>query len=412
MKYITTLFSFFLLIFHADAQNLGGRWAGEVTQEGKPGIFLYEINLTQTGETVSGTATSRKKEGGSEAAFEVGGVWDGSTLTLQEVRQTQPPNARWCLKHIRLQLADCEGVACLKGNWEAEGCTPGKMELSRDEESGMRDDAAGAASSLIPPPSSLTGRWFGRLSQSDREYGFYFEMDLKEDGTGVSKIYSDGEGGNATHRLNWTWDEPSGALRFEETGIEEKSVADWRWCIKSARLPLKKEANRLSLSGDWQGFIEGFTGETGTCASGDLYLEKPLFKKEELTQAPVYQQYVKQNGRTVQVQRLMEVQKKTVKIRVWDNGTVDGDILTLFLNGKIIVKNYRVTRQKHETIVTLDQPVNYLILHAINLGSISPNTVAVSVDDGVLEQVVIVSSNLKESGAIMMREFKVGEAKE
>jgi hypothetical protein len=86
---------------------------------------------------------------------------------------------------------------------------------------------------------------------------------------------------------------------------------------------------------------------------------------------------------------------------------VDGDILSLFLNGDLIIKNYRVTRQKYETIVKLDKPTNFIILHAINVGSISPNTVAVSVDDGTQEQVVIISSNLARSGAIMLREFTV-----
>jgi hypothetical protein len=138
-------------------------------------------------------------------------------------------------------------------------------------------------------------------------------------------------------------------------------------------------------------------------------LEKPVIKKEEAAQKPVYQDYLTNQGRKVQAERVLEVRRKQVKIRVWDNGTVDGDVLSLFVNGELLLKNYRVTRNKYELFVTLDKPVNYLILHAINLGSISPNTVAVSVDDGTGEQVVIVSSNLDTSGAVMIREFTVKE---
>jgi len=198
-------------------------------------------------------------------------------------------------------------------------------------------------------------------------------------------------------------------------------VPSWRWCIKSGSLYFKKEENRRSLAGAWTGYIEGFTAESGPCAPGHLYVEKPIFKKEDLVQPPAgappsdlaakpagVAGYEKNQGREVDVIRVLEVKNKTVRIRVWDNGTVDGDICTLFLNGEIILKNYRVTRQKHETIVTLDKPVNYLILHAINLGKISPNTIAVSVDDGTGEQVVMVSSTLKKSGAVMIREFTVG----
>jgi hypothetical protein len=79
----------------------------------------------------------------------------------------------------------------------------------------------------------------------------------------------------------------------------------------------------------------------------------------------------------------------------------------LFLNGKMLLNKYRATRRKYEIPVTLEKPVNYLILHAINLGNITPNTVAVSVDDGRGEQIIMVSSTLKSSGAIMIREFRI-----
>jgi hypothetical protein len=152
-------------------------------------------------------------------------------------------------------------------------------------------------------------------------------------------------------------------------------------------------------------------------------VERPVFKKEEITvehapaagkEAPAVtplavKDYVKKQKREVEVERVLEVKNKTIRIRVWDNGTVDGDVCTLFLNGEMILKNYRVTRNKHVITVKLEKPVNYIILHAINLGSITPNTIAVSVDDGTGEQVVIVSSNLGTSGAIMIREFTVGE---
>jgi hypothetical protein len=147
-----------------------------------------------------------------------------------------------------------------------------------------------------------------------------------------------------------------------------------------------------------------------------LYVEQPIFDQDETVAKPgepakpaqvELKAYETKTKRDVDVERVLEVKSKTVRIRVWDNGTVDGDVLSLFLNGDQILKNYRVTRQKHETIVKLDKPTNFIILHALNVGTISPNTVAVSVDDGVQEQVVIISSNLDKSGAIMIREFTV-----
>jgi hypothetical protein len=409
------------------AQDFSGAWTGELRQNGKPDVFEYRIDLTQKGNKVEGFATSKGKDG-TVARFEIGGVWNGQHLAIQEVDQLEPPNARWCLKHIRLSFSEKNGIATLAGNWEAQGCTPGTLTLSRQTSSNQIEN--GTPSSLpdksgqaIPHPSSLiTGKWSGHLSQSDRDYGFYFEMKFEEGGSGTSHITSDGEGGNAVHRLRWTFDEAAGRLDFEELELIEESVPSWRWCMKSGSLFFKKEESRLSLKGDWKGYIEGFDLQSGPCAPGYLYVEKPVFKQEELVQRPAdsppsalpakpigVTDYEKKTKRDVEVERVLEVKNRTIRIRVWDNGTIDGDICTLFLNGEMILKNYRVTRNKHETIVKLEKPVNYLILHAINTGSISPNTVAVSVDDGTQEQVVIVSSNLKTSGAVMIREFTVGE---
>lgn len=247
-------------------------------------------------------------------------------------------------------------------------------------------------------------------------------MKLNTDGTGTSTIISDGEGGNATLSLNWNFDDSSGLMHFKETAIIEKSVPDWRWCLKSGQLKMKETVHWKSMQGSWAGYIEGYSESRGACAPGELFLEQPILNSGELilpdisttsdhpTLNPVPPDlagYVKDQKREVEVNRVVEVKGRRIKIWVWDNGTIDGDVLSLFLNGKMLLHQHRATRQKYEMLVTLEKPVNYLILHAITLGSISPNTVAVSIDDGSGEKIIMVSSTLKSSGAIMIREFKV-----
>ncbi|MBI1224733.1 MAG: hypothetical protein GC192_05815 [Bacteroidetes bacterium] len=404
-------FFFLFLVKIGHTQSLNGEWSGEITQDGKPNSFHYSLSLTQEGDKVFGTATSSNADGSGAAKFKVGGQLEGTMLVLQEVLQLEPENARWCLKHMRLQFADNQGVATLEGNWEAQGCKPGFMKL----ELAVGNQGSGNPSKSQYPNTPVHGRYAGNLSQSDRDYGFYFEMEFNKDGTGTSHIVSDGEGGNATHRLHWTFDETAQRLDFEETEIIEESVPSWRWCMKSGSLFYQKESFRRSLTGAWSGFIEGHTLQDGPCAPGKLFVEQAILEQNvpaKSIDSPVAKpieigQYEKKTQRNVDVERVMEVRNKTVRIRVWDNGTVDGDVLSLFLNGDLILKNYRVTRQKYETIVKLDKPTNFIILHCLSVGSISPNTVAVSVDDGFQEQVVIISSNLKNSGAIMLREFTV-----
>jgi hypothetical protein len=413
---------FFLLVSSSlFSQNWAGTWSGEVTQDGKPDTFIYTIEMEQEGPKLFGTSTSKNVNGGGDAQFEIGGVYDGETMTLQEVKQLEPPNAKWCLKHIRFTTSAADDSDILEGKWEAQGCTPGSIVLRRQMIKGIEEEQEIETDFSQNSTSDIPGKYTGTLSQSDREYGFFFEIHLAEDGTGTSNIISDGEGGNALHQLKWTFDEAKSEIYLTEKKVLEKSVADWPWCIKRAALFYQKDKNRLSLTGNWEGFIEGYDSKSGACAPGHLYVERPIFKNEEIvsvkntagentrmTEPQGIQQYKKQEKRDVSVDRVLEVKNNTVRVRVWDTGIVDGDILSLFVNGQMILENYRVSSRKHETIIKLDKPTNFLILHAINLGKISPNTVAVSVDDGIEEQVVIMSSNLDKSGAIMIRQFDVG----
>jgi hypothetical protein len=177
--------------------------------------------------------------------------------------------------------------------------------------------------------------------------------------------------------------------------------------MKSAKLTILQNQNRKELVGDWWGYIEGYDQESGPCAPGQLYLEQPIIKREEKIEIPKFHEYVEDQSRPVNVGRVLEVKSQNIQIKVWDNGIVDGDVLSLFLNGKKLLENHRVSKRKYAMNIKLEKKTNYLILHAEDLGDITPNTVAVSVDDGVKEQRIILSSNLRESGAVMIRQFQI-----
>jgi len=377
-------------------QDFTGPWQGMLTQEGKPSTFEYHLKLEFDGEQYSGFSQSVLADG-SKGTFRLTGFWQDSTLFLQEIEQIEPPDGGWCLKQLRLQP---DGHGALKGDWAAPGCTPGKVSLQRPQ-----------TATPAPPSAPPLGRWTGYLAQSDRDYGFYFELELEPDGTGSSFIDSDGPGGTARHQLSWSFDSTSNELHFRELRILEKSDPQWRWCIKNATLNWNHDSLRHRLEGDWQGFIEGYAHDPqkGACAPGTLYLEQVILPPPEtaVRTAVDFSVYEQQARRVIRVGRAVEVQRPDIRIKVWDNGTVDGDELTLFLNGKKILENHRVTKHKYSIPVHLDSPYNVLILHAVDLGDIVPNTVAVSIDDGTEEQTLIISSNLHESGAILIRHFTV-----
>lgn len=377
----------------AVAQTWNGTWSGYSEQEGIKGRFYYEIQLSEQAGKISGTATSSSPDGQQSAGFKIAAVWQNGQLLLQEFEQTSPAPPRWCLKMARLQLQTRPDSLILEGAWTADRCRPGKMRIA------IRNDAKEV--------STITGQWTGHLSQSDRSYGFFYQIQLLADGTGTSYIVSEGSGGSARHSLKWQQDS-SGAILLSELEVLEKTDPQWKWCIKNARMLIRRETLRQVLEGDWSGMLEGQHTAKGACAPGAVFLEQPILPD---TLASVSQiqatQYISEQGRQVEVNHVIEVARSDIRIQVWDNGVADGDVATLFLNGKKILGRYRVNKSKYSIPVKLLTDNNILVLHAESLGSVPPNTIAVSVFDGQKEQTIVLCSNLKESGAVLIRTFQV-----
>lgn len=81
-------------------------------------------------------------------------------------------------------------------------------------------------------------------------------------------------------------------------------------------------------------------------------------------------------NRTKKLQTVIPVTANKIELRFYDNAQIDGDSIALFLNGKMLFKNIRLTDQAY--VVTLDAKDlgddNELVMVAENLGSIPPNT--------------------------------------
>lgn len=387
-------FLLFILPIGLCAQEIDGKWVGWLSQDGKKDTFYYEINIAQNGDGISGVAFSSLNQGKVQARFVLSGVKQGGKIVIQEVEQIEPEKPKWCLKYMTLQS---DGAGAYYGDWKADGCTPGKVYLARP----------GANEGNEEKPFTYVGRWTGHLSQSDRAYGFFYEVNLKPDGTGVSTIVSEGNGGTAQIALEWDTLTEAAHLRIIEREVVEKTETKWPWCIKYAELYLTKVDGKYLLDGDWSGHIEGHDSESGPCAPGRMHLERPILKPVNRQRAKEeFDPYQAKFQRKVKIDNVIQVQSKKLRIKVWDNGTVDGDYVTLLLNGKKILDNYRVDKRKWAIPVQVLDGDNFLILHAEDLGDISPNTVAVSIDDGVKEEIIVMSSNLEVSGAILIKPFR------
>ncbi len=105
-------------------------------------------------------------------------------------------------------------------------------------------------------------------------------------------------------------------------------------------------------------------------------------------------------GRTTDIQDEIALTSRNVSISVWDHGTIDGDIVSVYVNGRKVVDEVTLDGPDNKFVVntTLDfNGYNYILLHAHNEGSISPNTASLEINDGT-SHTVSLESDLLTSG--------------
>jgi hypothetical protein len=106
------------------------------------------------------------------------------------------------------------------------------------------------------------------------------------------------------------------------------------------------------------------------------------------------------NGRKYKVQQTVEVANDVVKIQVYDKNRVDGDIISIYLNGEVLIEDFEVTKEKKEFTLNLKEGSNTLVMYALNAGRIPPNTAAIAVNNKGKYKVSTLVSDFNTSGAL------------
>lgn len=111
-----------------------------------------------------------------------------------------------------------------------------------------------------------------------------------------------------------------------------------------------------------------------------------------------------ENRTTSIKQKAVDLKEENLTLSVLDHRTYDQDTISLNLNGEWILENHPLTYKAHKIDITIDpSKENYLILHAVNLGKIPPNTAAIDIySEGKLQKRVVLNSDLNESEMILL----------
>lgn len=105
-------------------------------------------------------------------------------------------------------------------------------------------------------------------------------------------------------------------------------------------------------------------------------------------------------GRKVHTQHRIKVKQKNIQVYVWDNRVIDGDIISVNVNGRWLLEKVTLRRRKKKIKISLDKKNNFLLVHAINEGSTPPNTTAITIKAGKVKKLLLLRASKKSSAAI------------
>ncbi len=244
----------------------------------------------------------------------------------------------------------------------------------------------------------INGFWKGRLVM---EPGGCFpvyniELQLQTEGTSIR--------GNSYHysdTTNYVKEEFEGIYDTitKSINIQEEKVSLFRIppdcipCIKKYSLSFHTDGKEEQLRGSWTG--KTMDGKSN-CPPGTIVLTrilKPAFKPEV---PPVLIE------RKLELVKEIKVDTGNLRLDFYDNGVIDGDIISVYVNDVAVVSNQVLAAKPITIYIRIDpsKPRQEMVMVGENLGSIPPNTALMIVNANDKRYQVYLTSDDKKNAMV------------
>lgn len=376
------------------AQNISGQWIGKFTSEEDPrgGGTDYVLEIEATGNQLSGYSYTYFSIAGKRyfVICRLKGNYDKGSKSLvvnevETIKTNTPPDFDNCHQSHQLTYLKQKDKETLVGKWKPseKGSTCGKgfTELERKaliKEAPIKMDEAKKANSEIksnstqkglpqtstkPKPSTTTPIKTPPLASNQKKATTPKKI-VPQNPTVASK---------PTVNNNPPKTEPKPVTIEEPVGQAPPKVA--QQTVKDNNAD-KKNSDKSALH-----------TESAKAKSMSDNAKEKLAK------------------RTYQVIKVIEVSHPSIKVDIYDNGQVDGDIVSIYLNEKQLIASKMLTAQPITLQINVDEKedVYDLIMYAESLGSIPPNTALMIVTTPTQRYEINISSNEQTSGAIRFK---------
>jgi hypothetical protein len=244
----------------------------------------------------------------------------------------------------------------------------------------------------------INGIWKGKLVM---EPGGCFpvyniELQLTVSGnniSGVSYHYSD-TSNFVKETFNGNYKVDSNNIAISEIGVTTFRIPqDCIPCIKKYALSFHKGGNEEQLRGTWTG--RTMDNKTN-CPPGTIVLTritKSAFKPnlpKTLTE------------RKSELVREIKVDTGTIRLDFYDNGVVDGDTISVYVNDMPAVSRRLLTAKPVSTNVKIDlhRTIQEVVMVGENMGSIPPNTALMIINAGDKRYQLYLTSDEKKNAMV------------
>jgi hypothetical protein len=255
----------------------------------------------------------------------------------------------------------------------------------------------------------ITGIWKGNSAKTvftKHPEAIVMEFSVFNDTviTGVSHLYYEGNKFEH-HKINGKFNLADSTILLKESFIETnmpQGVFEVKYKMK-----LKLVNNNWRLEGNWK----GVDGLLRYLPFNNVWLEKledSVEKKDTVSmsfQLAKADTLYKMPDRQTDIQRIIEItdsEKDSIKIDVYDNGEVDGDSISLYLNDKPIINKSIISEKPISFYLTLSRERQFdkIKMVAENLGNIPPNTALMIITTNKKRYEIRLTSDLIKTAAV------------
>jgi hypothetical protein len=127
-----------------------------------------------------------------------------------------------------------------------------------------------------------------------------------------------------------------------------------------------------------------------------------IIERKEISPTMIEPRFLK---REKSVFNEIKVTENFLRIDLYDNGTIDHDTVSIYMNDQLLFKDIPLTQSAFRRAILLDstKDVNEISMYAENLGTIPPNTAIMIIYDGQKRHELILTSDLNRTATIRLR---------